>query len=499
MADATNLPQPIEDAEIKSTQLFINNKYVNAISGNTFPTFNPSTEQLLADIQEGDQADIDIAVAAAKEAFEIGSEWRTMDASGRGNLLYKLAELIERDARYLASLETLDVGMPFMISYFGAMSLAVSLLRYYAGFADKIHGKVIPADGNYFAFTRHEPVGVCGFIVPWNFPFVLLIQKLATALACGCTCVIKPAEQTPITACHLGNLIIEAGFPPGVVNIVPGFGKTAGAALSQHMDVDKITFTGSTQVGKLVAKAAADSNLKRVTLELGGKSPNIIFDDCDLDVAVEAAHQGLFMNSGQVCLSGTRIFVQDTIYDEFVKKSVERAKKRTIGNPFDMKNEQGPQATKDQFAVVNKYIQLGKEEGARLLCGGSRFGDVGYFIQPTVFADVEDHMTIAKEEIFGPVQSILKFSTVEEVIKRANATMYGLAAAVFTKDFDRLITMSSALKAGVVWGNCYGQMSPHIPFGGYKMSGNGRELGEYGLEAFTEIKSVITSISQKNS
>jgi len=492
-------PQPILDAEIKSTQIFINNEYVDAISGKTFPTYNPSNEKLLGHFQEGDAADIDVAVQAAKQAFKRGSEWRTMDASGRGRLMSKLADLIERDSVYLASLETMDVGMPFMMTYFGALSAAVSMLRYYAGYADKIHGKVLPADGKLFAFTRHEPVGVCGFIVPWNFPFALLIQKLSAALACGCTCVVKPAEQTPITSVYLGNLIKEAGFPPGVVNIVPGFGPTAGAALSMHMEVDKITFTGSTNVGKLVSKAAADSNLKRVTLELGGKSPNIIFDDCDLDVAVEVAHQGLFMNSGQVCLAGTRIFVQDTIYDEFVRKSVERAKKRTVGNPFDAQIEQGPQVSKQQFDSVNRYIELGKKEGAKLMCGGSRFGHVGYFIEPTVFADVQDDMTIAKEEIFGPVQSILKFSTVDEVIERANATIYGLAAAVFTKDFDRLITVSSALKAGVVWGNCYAQMSPHIPFGGYKMSGNGREMGEAGLAAFTEIKSVVTAISEKSS
>lgn len=492
-------PAPVLDAKVTATQLFINNEYVNSVSGKTFPTYNPSTEEVIAHIQEGDKADVDIAVKAARAAFKLGSKWRTMDASDRGKLLYKLADLIERDSSYISSLDTMDMGMPWTLSHYGGISATVSILRYYGGFADKIHGKVIPANGNHFCFTRHEPIGVCGLIVPWNFPFALLSWKLAAAIACGCTCVIKPAEQTPLSTLYLGNLIKEAGFPPGVVNIIPGYGPTAGGALSAHMDVDKVAFTGSTEVGKLISKAAAESNLKRVTLELGGKSPNIIFDDCDLDLAVEVAHQGLFMNSGQVCLAGTRVFVQDTIYDEFVKRSVERAKKRTVGNPFEPQFEQGPQASKEQFDTVQRYIKLGRDEGAKLMCGGNRHGDKGYFIEPTVFVDVKDDMTIAKEEIFGPVMSILKFSTVDEVIERANATMYGLAAGVFTKDFDRLITVSSALKAGTVWGNTYSFLSSNTPFGGYKMSGNGRELGEYGLEAYTEIKSVITAISKKNS
>jgi len=328
---------------------------------------------------------------------------------------------------------------------------------------------------------------------------MMAAQKLAPALACGCTCILKPAEQTPLTACYLGNLIKEAGFPPGVVNIVPGYGHTAGAAISEHMDIDKVAFTGSTQVGQMISKAAAGSNLKRVTLELGGKSPVIIFDDCDLDKAVEAAYQGVFINSGQVCAAGTRVFVQDTVYDEFILKCVERAKKRTVGNPFEVQNEQGPQVSKKQFDSVMKYIKLGKDEGAKLMTGGNKCGDKGYFIEPTVFADVKDNMTIAKEEIFGPVQSILKFSSVDEVVERANATSYGLAAAVFSNDFDRLMTVSSAVRAGIVWGNCLLHMSAHTPFGGYKMSGQGRELGEYGLQAYTEVKTVVTAISQKNS
>jgi len=323
--------------------------------------------------------------------------------------------------------------------------------------------------------------------------------KLGPALACGNVSVLKPAEQTPLTALYVANLIKEAGFPPGVVNVVPGYGPTAGAAISEHMQIDKVAFTGSTEVGALILQASAKSNLKRTTLELGGKSPNIIFADCDLDHAVEAAHQGLFFNSGQVCSAGSRVFIEESIYDEFVKRSVARAKKRTVGNPFNGANEQGPVVDKDQFEKIQGYIKLGQDEGAKLMCGGQRSGEKGYFIQPTVFADVEDHMTIAKEEIFGPVQQLLKFKTVDEVVKRANATTYGLAAAIFTKDFDKMVTVSNRLRAGTVWGNCYNKFSAQTPFGGYKMSGQGRELGEYGLEAYTEVKSVITAISKKNS
>jgi len=490
---------PITNPEVKYTQLFINNEFVNSASGKTFPTYNPCTEEVICQVQEGDKADVDKAVKAATAAFALDAPWRTMDASARGKLMFKLADLIERDHQYIASLETLDNGKPYSHSFFGDLMLTIECFRYYAGYADKIHGKVIPTTGEYFAYTRHEPVGVCGQIIPWNFPILMLAWKLGPALACGNTIVMKPAEQTPLTAIYVASLIKEAGFPPGVVNIIPGYGPTAGAAISEHMDIDKVAFTGSTEVGALILKAAGSSNLKRTTLELGGKSPNIIFADCDLDHAVEQAHQGLFVNQGQVCCAGSRVFVEETIYDEFVARSVERAKKRKVGNPYEMPTEQGPQVDKEQFEKIQGYIALGQKEGAKMMCGGKRDGDKGYFIQPTVFTDVEDHMTIAKEEIFGPVLQILKFKTVDEVIKRANATTYGLAAGVFTKDFDKMVTVSNALRAGTIWGNCYNKFSAMTPFGGYKMSGQGRELGEYGLEAYTEVKSVITKISKKNS
>lgn len=354
-------------------------------------------------------------------------------------------------------------------------------------------------DGDYFTFTRHEPVGVCGQIIPWNFPLVMFAWKIAPALCCGNTVVIKPAEQTPLTALYMGTLIKEAGFPPGVVNIVPGYGPTAGAAISNHMDVNKVAFTGSTEVGKLIKEAAGKSNLKRVTLELGGKSPVIVFADADLDIAVEIAHHGLFYHQGQCCIAGSRIFVEETIYDEFVRKSVERAKKRVLGDPLTPGIHQGPQIDKEQYDRIIDLIESGKKEGAKLECGGGTWGDKGFFIQPTVFSDVKDDMRIAKEEIFGPVQQIMKFKTTEDVIKRANNTTYGLAAGIFTKDLDKAITVSSALEAGTVWINCYGALSPQCPFGGFKMSGNGREMGEYGLQEYTEVKSVTMKISQKNS
>merc|ERR1712002_1416940 len=324
------------------------------------------------------------------------------DASDRGRLLYKLADLVERDQVYLAGLETLDNGKPYRDAYAADLALTIACYRYYAGWADKTHGKVIPITGDYFSYTRHEPVGVCGQIIPWNFPLLMQAWKLGPALATGCTVVMKPAEQTPLTALYVGQLIKEAGFPPGVINMVPGYGPTAGAAISEHHDVDKVAFTGSTEVGHIIMKAAASSNLKRVTLELGGKSPNIVFADADLDHAVETSHFGLFFNQGQCCCAGSRIFVQDTIYDEFVKKSVERAKVRKVGDPFDFTTEQGPQVDEEQMTKILALIDSGKSEGAKMCTGGVRHGDKGFFIEPTVFADVKDHMRIAREEIFGP-------------------------------------------------------------------------------------------------
>ncbi|CAK8690019.1 unnamed protein product [Clavelina lepadiformis] len=493
------LPAPVKNPKIQYTQIFINNEWQNSISGKTFPTLNPSTEEKICDVQEGDKADVDVAVKTAREAFKLGSPWRTMDASQRGVLINRLADLIERDRHYLACLETLDNGKPYNVAYNVDLELVIRCYRYYAGYSDKIHGKVIPMDGDVLTYTRHEPVGVCGQIIPWNFPLLMQSWKLGPALACGCTVVLKPAEQTPLTALYVGALIKEAGFPPGVVNIVPGYGPTAGAAISEHMDIDKVAFTGSTEVGHIIMQAAGKSNLKRVTLELGGKSPCVVFADADLDMAVETAHFGLFFNQGQCCCAGSRVFVEESIYDEFVKRSVERAAKRTVGSPWEEGIEQGPQIDTEQFEKIQALIKSGKEEGAKMLCGGEKTGDKGYFIQPTVFVDVEDHMKIAKEEIFGPVMQIMKFKTIEEVTERANNTIYGLAAAVFTTNINKAITMSNHIRAGTIWVNSYDIFSAMSPFGGYKMSGQGRELGEYGLEAYTEVKCVVVKIPQKNS
>ncbi|XP_072037541.1 aldehyde dehydrogenase 1A1-like [Amphiura filiformis] len=422
-----------------------------------------------------------------------------MDASARGRLLNKLADLVDRDADYLASLETLDNGLLYHTMSRPFVGGAANMLRYLAGWSDKIHGKTIPIDGDYFCYTRYEPIGVVGAIVPWNFPVFLTSLKLGHALTCGNTLVLKPAEQTPLTALYLASLVKEAGFPPGVVNVVPGYGPTAGAGISEHMDVDMVTFTGSTEVGRIIQKSAANSNLKKVALEMGGKSPNIIFADADMDSAVEWSHIGLFNHSGQVCLAGSRTFVQDEIYDEFVKRSVERAKKRTIGDPYDPKIQGGPQVKKEQVDRIMDLIESGKKEGAKLECGGGRHGDKGYFVESTVFSDVKDDMRIAKEEIFGPVQSIFKFKTIEEVADRANRTSYGLASAVFTKDIDKAITIANSIQAGYVWVNCYANFAWQAPFGGYKQSGIGREGGEDGIAEYCEIKTVIVKIPVKNS
>ena len=450
-------------------------------------------------MQEGDKADIDKAVKAACEAFKLGSPWRTMDASERGRLIYKLADLIERDKDYLARLETLDNGKPYKDSYNGDLPLTIKCYRYFAGWADKIQGKTIPVDGSYLCITRHEPVGVCGQIIPWNFPLLMQAWKLGPALCAGNTIVLKTAEQTPLTANYVAQLTKEAGFPPGVINVVPGYGPTAGAALTAHPDVDKIAFTGSTEVGQIVKQAAGATNLKRVTLELGGKSPNIVMADADIDYAVETSHFALFFNQGQCCCAGSRTFVHESIYDEFVRKSVARSKCRKVTDPMAEDCEQGPQVDQEQFDKVMGLIESGKKEGAKLECGGKRVGDTGFFIEPTVFSDVKDDMRIAKEEIFGPVMQILKFKTIDEVIERANNNMYGLVAAVFTTNLDNALMLSQAIRAGTFFVNCYEGLGPQAPFGGFKMSGNGREYGEYGLQQYSEIKTITIKLPQKNS
>ena len=481
------------EVALPELKLLINNQWVASESRRTFATVNPSTGEEICQVAEADTADVDKAVEAAREAFEHGP-WRKMNASARGRLINRLADLIEHNADQLARLEALDNGKPVSVAKAVDVAKTVACYRYFAGWADKVQGKTIPIDGDFLCYTRHEPIGVVGQIIPWNFPMLMMAWKLAPALATGNAVLLKPAEQTPLSALRIGELILEAGFPPGVVNILPGFGPTAGAAIARHMDVDKVAFTGSTEVGHLIMEAAAKSNLKPVTLELGGKSPNIIFEDVDLDEAVEGAHMGLFANQGQSCCAGSRVFVEETIYQQFVEKSIVRAKKRIVGDPFDSRTELGPLVDQSQFDRVMGYIESGRGEGATLACGGDRIGNRGYFIQPTVFSDVQDEMTIAREEIFGPVMSVISFKGVDEAIARANRTNYGLAAAVWTRDIKKALAVSGAVRAGTVWVNCYNIMDTRAPFGGFKQSGIGRELGEYGLQQYTQIKSVIAKL-----
>jgi aldehyde dehydrogenase (NAD+) len=478
---------------VSATKLLINNQWVDSASGKTFATVNPSTGEVICEVAEADAADVDRAVQAARHVFERGP-WRKTAASERGRLLNKLADLIERHADELARLESLDNGKPYAVASAADLPLTIACYRYYAGWADKVQGRTIPIAGDYFCYTRLEPVGVVGQIIPWNFPLLMQAWKLGPALATGNTVVMKPAEQTPLTALRVGELILEAGFPPGVVNLLPGYGPTAGAAIARHMDVDKVAFTGSTEVGHLIMEASAKSNLKRVTLELGGKSPNIVFADADMDQAIEGAHFALFFNQGQCCCAGSRLFVEEKAYDEFVERSAARARRRTVGDPFDASTEQGPQVDQDQYNKVMHYIERGKKEGARLVCGGNRVGDRGYFIEPTVFADVKDDMAIAKEEIFGPVMSIIKFRDMDDVVERANRTEYGLAAAVWTRDIGKAHAIANSVRAGTVWVNCYDVFDAAAPFGGFKQSGLGRELGEYGLQQYTEVKTVTVKL-----
>ncbi|XP_028042330.1 aldehyde dehydrogenase X, mitochondrial-like [Bombyx mandarina] len=481
--------------EIKYTKLFINNEWVDAVSKKTFTTISPQDETVITEVAEADKADVDIAVAAAKKAFHRYSQWRTMNASQRGRLLLKLADIIERDANYLAELETLDCGKPVKQARLEVF-WSLGILRYYAGKADKILGNTIPADGDVLSFTLKEPVGVCGQILPWNYPIPMLIWKISPALAAGCTVVVKPAEQTPLTALAIAALTREAGFPDGVINVVTGFGPTAGSALTCHPDVDKIAFTGSTEVGHIVMTSASAVNLKRVTLELGGKSPLVIFNDADVEKAAEIAHKAAFANAGQCCIAATRTFVQSGIYDKFVSKASELAKNRTVGNPFD-DIQQGPQIDKEMLEKIFKFIDAGKKGGAKCVAGGERLGKIGYFIQPTVFADVLDDMKIAKEEIFGPVQSILKFETFEEVVDRANDSNYGLGAGVITNDINIALAFVKHVHAGSTWVNTYEHITPQTPFGGFKESGIGRELGEEGILQYVENKTVTINLPKQ--
>lgn len=476
---------------IKHTQLFINNEFVNATSGRTFPTYNPATEEEIAQVQEADANDVDLAVKAARAAFAHGSEWRSMDASARGLLMHKFASLLERDIDSLAELESLNCGKPVGDAR-GDIEFAIQGIQYYAGWTDKIFGKTIPVDGPYFTYTRHEPIGVCGQIIPWNYPLMMLGWKFGPALACGNCVVLKPAEQTPLTALAVAALAKEAGFPAGVFNVVTGYGHITGAAISSHNDVNKIAFTGSTATGRKIQVAAAMSNLKRVTLELGGKSPFIIcadLDDATLDKAVEDA-AGVFGNNGQNCCTSSRLFVQDTVHDKFVAKLKEAAESLVVGDPKNEETTNGSLISDVQFQKVLGYIEKGKDQGANLVTGGEREAGKGYFVKPTIFSNVTDEMIIAKEEIFGPVVSVLKFSDLNEALKRANETTYGLAAGIYCRDINKVLPIAHRLEAGTIFVNCYDAVQNQAPFGGFKQSGYGRELGEYGLHEYTEVKNI---------
>lgn len=493
MATAT-APAPVKpDVKIKYTKCLIDGEWVDAVAGRTFETINPATGDVLTHVAEGDEPDVNKAVAAARKAFESGP-WPKMTASQRGRLLYKLADLIEQHKDELAALETLDNGKPIKDSLNADLPLTIACYRYYAGWADKIHGKTIPVNGPFFCYTRHEPIGVVGQIIPWNFPLLMQAWKWGPALAAGNTIVLKPAEQTPLSALYVGQLALEAGFPPGVINIIPGMGPTAGGAIAKHMDIDKVAFTGSTEVGRIIMQAAATSNLKRVSLELGGKSPNIVFADADADAAIQGAYFGLFFNQGQCCCAGSRLFVEESIHGQFVEKLIGIAKSRRVGDPFDTKTHQGPQVSREQFDRVMNYIDIGNKQGAKMVTGGSRVGDRGFFVEPTVFDGVRDDMTIAQEEIFGPVLCVMPFKDIDEVIGRANNSIYGLAAAVWTKDIQKAMKISNSVRAGTVWVNCYDVFDAAAPFGGYKQSGIGRELGEYALEHYCEVKTVTMKL-----
>lgn len=476
-------------AQLVDGRLLIGKERLNAGSGDTLATLNPASGEIICRVASADAMDVDLAVAEARAALVRG-RWARMSGAERARRLIALAELIEEHADELAMLETVDGGKPLRISRALDVPAAAAWFRHFAGWADKIDGQTIPAAG-FFCYTRREPVGVVGMILPWNFPLLLLAWKLAPALACGNTCVVKPAEQTPLSALRLGELALEAGFPAGVVNIVPGIGSAAGDALARHGDVDKISFTGSTAVGRRILEASAQSNLKRISVELGGKSPQIVFRDADLDEAAKAVEAGAFLHQGQICTAGSRVFLHESVHDEFVQRIVDRVRRKRIGDPAYIATEHGPQIDAAHLEKVLGYVDAGVQEGADLLCGGKRVGDKGFFVEPAVFVGVRDEMKIARDEIFGPVLSVFRFQTVDEVVARANATEYGLAAGVWTRDLTLARRVAKAIQAGTVWVNTYNAFDPAAPFGGMKQSGFGREGGQAVLDEYTALKTVF--------
>src|SRR5947209_978294 len=491
-------PQPAQTTP-RRYQLFIDGQFVDAESGKTFKTPNPSTGETFAEVAEADQADVDKAVAAARKAMT--GKWSKMSARDRGRLLFKLSQLIERDAAQLAELETRDNGKPIKESTYIDLPGVVENFEYFAGWPTKIEGETIPVPGQMFNYTLREPVGVCGQIIPWNFPLLMAAWKLAPALAAGNTVVLKPAEQTPVTALELAKLIQEAGFPEGVVNIIPGYGETAGAALASHEGIDKIAFTGSTEVGKLIARAAA-GNLTKVSLELGGKAPNIIFADADLDQAVNGAMMGIFFNQGQVCCAGSRLFLDERVSEEFLGRFREKAEKIKVGDPTDNRTQMGPQVSEEQLNRIKSYVDIARMEGATVLSGGcppALEGDLrgGYFFQPTIFSEVQNTMRVAQEEIFGPVVSVITFKDESDLVRQANEIAYGLSAGIWTRDITRAHRFAREIKAGVGWINTFNMMNAASPFGGYKQSGYGREMGKHALEMYTQVKSVWVDLSGK--
>jgi len=482
----------------KPRKMLIDGKWLDAVSGKTFATYNPATGEVLAQVAEGDKQDIDLAVKAARKAFDSGP-WSRMTASERGKLVWKLADLLEEHIEEFATLETLDNGKPLTVARGADVPLAIEMFRYMAGWATKLEGTTIPLSVpytpgvNYHAYTLREPVGVVGQIIPWNFPLLMAAWKLAPALATGCTVILKPAEQTPLSALRLGELITEAGFPDGVVNVVPGFGETAGAALAAHDLVDKIAFTGSTEVGKLIVHAAT-GNLKKVSLELGGKSPNVVFKDADLDIAIGGAASAIFFNHGQCCCAGSRLYVERPVFDQVIEGVSAKAAKIKVGAGLDPKTHMGPLVSEEQLQRVCNYLEIGMAEGAKAASGGHKIDGKGYFVEPTVLVNTTESMKVVKEEIFGPVVTAIPFDNPEELLNRANDSIYGLAAGIWTHDITKAHRTAAMLRAGTVWINCYNIFDAALPFGGYKQSGWGREMGKDVLNLYTQTKAVCARI-----